>query len=509
MVRKIGVVAVCVSLAATAGAGDLTVQEGEALLRQFAPQHYRQMSLKDAYKCGVVSFGNFYLALNNLTDEHGHPPPSLVFSEDPRLWGSGHAAFLELRGPWEPAKRYVLLYYFRLWVLVESKDQGKTWEAVQDSGVYLEMGNTPFPDSVGGYLAQVDVDLDGTPEVVVAYGKHDPRAGGEDIFIYAFRDGRLELISPAEVREGDLFAKECTGRNVEVSTELSSPNNRVYLDDVDRDNVAEVVVMPGLRDWIDELDGSWEEYSGAPGPHCRACVEMDEPIRVYKLKNGKYELWKEIDRKEDFPFGHPALGVFHPGVVTYSQLKNGQGLGELRVFVSTPAIGWVARKPPKTVDDYDLTSFVVEFNGKPLRFRKKWENKRFPELGKGDQVVNGVWVSELVRKSCGPWEVNPAEPAYPHPDRCREYAFVGPYVEFSVRREDVADFLLRSAEKRYSEQETLKAQGAPLPGPEREEVFVQVDILGSMKNGKRVLVPALIGVKKDTSPQAPKAAPAK
>jgi hypothetical protein len=159
-----------------------------------------------------------------------------------------------------------------------------------------------------------------------------------------------------------------------------------------------------------------------------------------------------------------------------------------------------------TVDDYDVGSFVVDFNGKPLKFRKKWENKRFPELGKGDQVVNGVWVYELLRKGCPPWEVNPAEVAYPHPDPCREYAFVGPYMEFSVRREDVADFILRSAEKRYSEQETRKAQGAPLKGPEREVVFVQVDILGSLKSGKRVLVEALIGVKKDTSPQAPKAA---
>lgn len=499
------------ALSARLGApGELTLEEGEALLRQFAPQHYRQMTPENARDCIDVAFEDFLRALHNIKYPNGDPPPSLLYEPDHRVWGHGGAAFLELHGPWEPAKRYVLLYYFHDWVLVASKDQGKTWEEVQDSGGFLSYCHSPICDLTGAYLAQVDVDLDDTPEVVIGYGERDPRAGGEDLFIYAFRDGRLELISPGTQDEETRDSiKKCHGRNFWVTTELSSPFNRAFLDDVDRDNVAEVVVMPGLRDWDETIDGSWEEYSGSPGPRCRACVEMDQPIRVYKLKNGRYQLWKEIDRREDFPFGYPALGGFHPGVVTYSQLKNGQGLGELRVFVSTPAIGWVERGPRMTVDDYDVGSFVVDFNGKPLKFRKKWENKRFPELGKGDQVVNGVWVYELLRKGCPPWEVNPAEVAYPHPDPCREYAFVGPYMEFSVRREDVADFILRSAEKRYSEQETRKAQGAPLQGPEREVVFVQVDILGSLKNGKRVLVQALIGVKKDTSPQAPKAAGAK
>lgn len=504
MFRKALLVFLAALSARLGASGELTLEEGETLLRQFAPQHYKQMTLEQAENC-PAPVRDFYRSLHRVNYPWGDPPEPLIFAHEPRMWGDGRAAFLELQGPWRPAKRYVLLFYVDDWVLIESKDDGKTWEAVQDAGASLEYSRYRLkPPS--GMLAQADVDLDDVPEVLIGCAG-DPREGFEDLFIYAFRDGRLVLISPAKT--GQSLDEECYGRKLYIETELSSPANRAFLDDVDRDNVAEVVVMPGLRDWDERIDGSWEEYSGSPGPRCRACVEMDQPIRVYKLTNGKYQLWKEIDRREDFPFGYPALGVFHPGVVTYSQLKNGQGLGELRVFVSTPAIGWVERGPRMTVDDYDVGSFVVDFNGKPLKFRKKWENKRFPELGKGDQVVNGVWVYELLRKGCPPWEVNPAEVAYPHPDPCREYAFVGPYMEFSVRREDVADFILRSAEKRYSEQETRKAQGAPLKGPEREVVFVQVDILGSLKNGKRVLVEALIGVKKDTSPQAPKAAGAK
>jgi len=480
----------------------LTVEEAIQLMRRFAPPQYFSEEIMGSppFCCG-----NFVEVFHGIPRPNGAEPRPLINPESPHaadvLFGEG--AFLELRGPWEPKERYVLLYYQEEWVLIRSEDQGAHWEKVQDSGYVLHsvyFGGSPYAT----FLSQGDLDLDGIPEVLISSGG-EPQEGSFELFIYAFRNGKLELISPVEKIPIEA-CRECSKHTELIVSKLYSYLNKVALDDVDGDNLAEVVVYPNMRDWDEAKDGSWEKYSGTKGPPCRGCVEEDMPIRVYKLTNGKYELWKEIDKDEPYPFGHPALGVFHPGLLSLSQLKNAQGLGELRVFVSGPAIG--IGRVRLTADDYNVSSFHLDFNGKPLAFKKKRPNRRWPELDAANQWVNGVWVREEWRQGCPPWNVDPAQAAFPHPHPCQQYTFVGPYLELTLRAQDVADYILLTAEKLFHERQAQALQSSPSVGPEEEPVFVEVKLVGALKSGKRVMVSAMVAVRKDPTPQKPQSAQA-
>lgn len=408
--------------------------------------------------------------------------------------------------------------YADYWVLIESKDDGKTWEKRQESEGRLAY--TGGRDAYGdGWLSQADVDQDGLPEVIINMDGAPPDPPWA-MFIYAWRNGKLELISP--IHEVSNEASWCVDVP-QIFTALDSPGNEVVLKDVDHDGKAEVVVNPPMRDWDEEKDGSWEEYSGNAGPRCRSCV-ADGPYRIFKLENGKYKFWKEVPQSEPFPAEHPALAVFHPGTVTFSELEKAQGSAGLRIFVSKPADGWLVGQQGPGIEGYDLASFKLEHNRKPLKYEKIWENKKFPDNKVANDVIAGVWPYQSILDPCGVWQVNPEQPAFPHQDPCRKHYFVGPYVEFSVRWGDVAPFIQEQARKELERQAKLKAMtsigesavgeaaGTAIArgrGTEREGVFVEVGIVGWLKDGKLVYAPAMISVKKDTSPQAPKAAPAR
>lgn len=429
-------------------------------------------------------------------------------------FGTRPVGFLELASP-EKGKRYALIMYADFWVLIQSKDDGKTWEKLQDSGGRLSyVGGR---DAYGaGWLSQADVDQDGLPEVIINM-EGAPGDAPWAMFIYAWRNGKLELISP--VAEVYTEASWCVDVPA-FSSAMESKGSAVVLKDVDHDGKAEVVADPPMRDWDEEKDGSWEEYSGGGGPRCRSCV-YDGAYRIFKLDSGKYKLWKEVPHTEPFPVEQPALAVFHPGTVSFSELESSQGLGRLRIFVSKPADGWLAGQKGPGIQAYDLASFKLEHNRKPLKFEKVWENKKFPDNSVANDVIAGVWLYQSILDPCGVWQVNPEQPAYPHQDPCRKYYFVGAYVEFSVRWEDVAPLILQQARKELERQAELKQLAAAAEsagvgvggvnapygrGAEREGVFVEVGLLGSLKDGKLVYAPAMIAVKKDTSPQAPKAA---
>jgi len=438
--------------------------------------------------------------------------------------GSRYVVYLPMRFPGDP-NEYLMLCYnnfgksFWLWL---RRAPGKDWEQVQSSGMFLEYlagegyGGVLFAEPL--YPWPADIDGDNFPEILLCVDGHcsdshwlsgrvirEPRG----LMVYKFKNGKLEAITPICTGEticppgnpsGD------TGRNIpdpdhptvcgwEIhSPEIGTRGDSLMIRDLDGDGVAEIIAPHHLRNWDEEIDGSWQAQGGGPNEApCRDCVEVGT-IRVYKLIKGRYTLWREFQHTWQFEEAlapKVALAVTEPASFTTKELESASGQGMLRVFVSMPSIGETLTGEVKTVDDYETDSFREQVGNTRLVFVKRWQNKKYPAVLEANDVVDGVWVSLEGRQQCGIWQVNPSEPGYPHPEQCVQYAFVGDYLEFRLPLSAVREYLLTQAKKLLGEKPGQKG-----PELERDRVFVRIPMVGKMKDGKQVEVHALVEVRK-------------
>ncbi len=384
-----------------------------------------------------------------------------------RLDGLGwdlHMGYKEIHFPGD-SRTYVMVFWldrihFAYWRLVASSD-GKTFQLVQDSGAFYV-----FPALYPVWVALADLDGDGVPEVLLQGGGGRPVSG---MYVFAWRGGRLELISPVD----DSHDYSHLPQPPNHFTEVYSDTNDVTLEDLDGDGKAEIIAYPNL---MNQQVGQQEDGSSEIAPMPQG------PTRIFKLDGGVYRLWKTIPADEPLPITVPTIAVVHPGAIPRAELSNRSGGGDVRVFVSHP-VGTTY-----SVDDLVAASLTLDFSGAGLVFKKRWDNQRFPDITKGNANWMGVRVREETRPKSGQWTVDPADPTYPSPSPATEFHFLGPYIELRGSKRVLYPYLLQRADAEFAKD------------PSKTAVFIEVPISGKMKDGKLAAIHAIVCVRKTAAP---------
>lgn len=346
------------------------------------------------------------------------------------------------------------------WLLLGSED-GENFQVRQRPDHTL--GMTLFHHLNQFWVRQVDLDRDGVPEVLVGSGPAEEPA---ILYVYRWTGDSLHLITPMQPPPPDLGPSILpSGISVEYASEVLSWKDKVVIADQDHDGVAELIAYPDL---VNEVVGEYDDGTPEVGPVAKS------PTRVFKMVDGRYRLWKEIPPDEPNPVGVKVPAVVQPGTISYSALSSA-GKGTLRIFLSSPPA-------PLTLDTVDRNSFEYLVNNTELSFKKLWPNTRYPD----QESANDVWGGVPVRRrelSGGQWEINPSSPALPSPDWEQEFAFVGPYLEFRIRKDVVFPFLLARADA-YFEKHPLKQQ-----------VVLSIPISGDLPKEKSLVAGAFVVIK--------------
>lgn len=324
---------------------------------------------------------------------------------------SGHMGYRELRFPGDSRRHVLLLWHIGTgglyWVLL-SADSNAPFTLSQDPGVFLA-----FNQGLVG-VRDADLDADGVPEVMLQGG---PAGSAEVLFVYRWSDGKLSLISPLDPDQGRPAFDDLPET---WASALQTVRNSIRIEDVDGDGKAEIITLPQIL----------REKRAGTNPGTDPIWTALTPTRVYRLSEGRYALWKEIPANERMPLAVPSIAVVHPGTLPSSEL-DAKGGGELRVFVSRPP-------EPYSVDDLVPASFSFDVNGAKLAFAKRWDNKKLPDLTKGNREWLGVPVKQEPRAKRGGVERQPGRPDLPEPRRGYGVPFPWPIPRASDRQSERA-----------------------------------------------------------------------
>lgn len=399
-------------------------------------------------------FARIFPTEEEIRIKHYLPPNEQLKVHGEEMFFQFNVAYNELAFPDDPRTYVILLWRgptwgTTYWRLLASEDC-QNFTLVQENEEAIYLGRILW-----GVRTQ-DLDGDGVPEVLMQSGRTV-----DHLYVYRWRGSEkaeepLEMINPCD----EYWLKEGDG----CYSKLSETDFGTRIEDLDGDGKAEIIVYSEAwreeyRDELGRVDARWH---------------VTQPTRIFRLQNGKYQLYRQLAEGE--PVVATALAVLHPGTLPLTELL-AAGQGELRVFVSHPA------GTRLSVDDFDPGSFVLDVGNVPLSFVKRWENRDYPDLSQGNYEFAGVPVSKQKVQKQGDWQVNPSRPAYPLNDDW-EFVFLGPYLELRVSRTAVFPLLKAKAEAEFAKD------------PEATKVWVEVPLRAKLKDGMPVALSAGAWVKR-------------
>ena len=384
--------------------------------------------------------------------------------DDARVVGqiaAPYANYMEFTLPNDP-KCYVLLFW--------SFSPSIYWR------VLASEGSAPFyvvQDGEGDYditeknVARFwfsDLDNDSFPELLLCSGEKRKMTA---LYVFKFQNGKFVRITPDT--SIDMWGYPLPNGYVGTPMILSINGSGIYLEDLDGDKKAEIIVGPDREEeWLDEAreeNRIWHSTT---------------PTRVYHLVNGVYVYWKDLPVGDQYPIAVPSSAVFHPGTIPFSELSS-PGKGDMGVFICHPP-------GDATVDDMDTGT--LNYKTFPLTYKKKWQNQKQPNMTSANWSFESCPVKRVPANKKGEWNPSPEDPCFPSPDEITELHFVGPYLEFRIPRSAIFPYLFETANTAFSKE------------PERTEYFISVPISGKMKNGKLLSISALVCIKKTGNAEA-------
>ena len=354
------------------------------------------------------------------------------------------------------SKCYVFLFWMLgpsvYWRLVSSQSDGQ-FALVQDCEGWYEttqMNIAQFWFS--------DLDNDAFPELLLCSGEKRKMTA---LYVFKFQNGKLVRITPDT--SIDQWGYPLPNGYVGTPMIQSINGSGIYLEDLDSDKKAEIIVGPDREEeWLDEAH---EE---------NRIWHSTTPTRVYHLVNGVYVYWKDLSAGDQYPIAVPSSAVFHPGTIPFSELSS-PGKGEIGVFIC---------HPPGDASVDDVNTGTLNYKTFPLTFKKRWPNQKQPDITSANWSFESCPVKRVPADKKGEWNPSPEDPYFPSPDNITEFHFVGPYLEFRISRSVIFPYLVEMAKAAFNKE------------PERTEYFISVPISGKMKNDKLLSVSAFVCIKK-------------